>query len=145
MSICSNFKSSQTCCKKVTGTKHSELISSSLSVVQCWWKSLVITFWDVSGETRAGHAHDHQVLRLSCKCAIIWMGHHRNYECRWQYISTCTPMYVSFLSRSLVSTNDHLLRELDETRQRHQHEVHQMHWSYDNLKKTIDWLPNSTK
>lgn len=47
--------------------------------------------------------------------------------------------------RSLVSTNDHLLRELDETRQRHQHEVHQMHWSYDNLKKTIDWLPNSTK
>lgn len=45
--------------------------------------------------------------------------------------------------RSLVSTNDHLLRELDETRQRHQHEVHQMHWSYDNLKKTIDWLPNS--
>jgi len=47
--------------------------------------------------------------------------------------------------RSLVSTNDHLLRELDETRQRHQHEVHQMHWSYDNLKKTIDWLPNSAK
>lgn len=47
--------------------------------------------------------------------------------------------------RSLVSTNDHLLRELDEARQRHQHEVHQMHWSYDNLKKTIDWLPNSVK
>ncbi|CAH3039840.1 unnamed protein product [Porites evermanni] len=47
--------------------------------------------------------------------------------------------------RSLVSTNDHLLRELDEVRQRHQHEVHQMHWSYDNLKKTIDWIPNNTK
>ena len=49
------------------------------------------------------------------------------------------------LPRSLVSTNDHLLQELDEARQRHQHEVHQMHWSYDNLKKTIDWLPNSVK
>lgn len=47
--------------------------------------------------------------------------------------------------RSLVSTNDHLLRELDETRLRHQHEVNQMHWSYDNLKKTIEWLPNSAK
>ncbi|XP_068700637.1 centrosomal protein of 72 kDa-like isoform X2 [Montipora foliosa] len=47
--------------------------------------------------------------------------------------------------RSLVSTNDHLLRELDETRLRHQHEVNQMHWSYDNLKKTMEWLPNSAK
>ena len=27
----------------------------------------------------------------------------------------------------------------------HQHEVHQMHWSCDNLKKTIDWIPNNTK
>ncbi|KAK2556914.1 Centrosomal protein of 72 kDa [Acropora cervicornis] len=47
--------------------------------------------------------------------------------------------------RSLVSTNDHLLRELDDTRLRHQHEIHQMHWSYDNLKKTMDWLPNGSK
>ena len=72
----------------------------------------------------------------------------------WTFSCTLQPCYwyihtPSFLihvqSRSLVSTNDHLLRELDEVRQRHQHEVHQMHWSYDNLKKTIDWIPNNTK
>lgn len=39
--------------------------------------------------------------------------------------------------RSLVQTNDHLLKELDETRQRHQHEVEQLSWSYNQLKKTF--------
>lgn len=58
MSICSNFKSSQTCCKKVTGTKHSELNSlnpgacvwpvvccvvTSLGENQWSWKKLVMT------------------------------------------------------------------------------------------------------
>ncbi|XP_065065125.1 centrosomal protein of 72 kDa-like [Rhopilema esculentum] len=47
--------------------------------------------------------------------------------------------------RSLVVTNDHLLQELDETRQRHQQEVQQLHWSYEQLKKTADWLPRSVK
>ena len=50
---------------------------------------------------------------------------------------------VSTTHRSLVATNDHLLKELDETRQRHQHEVHQLHWSYDQLKRTVDWIPTS--
>ncbi|XP_048576940.1 centrosomal protein of 72 kDa isoform X2 [Nematostella vectensis] len=47
--------------------------------------------------------------------------------------------------KSLVATNDHLLRELDEVRQRHNQEVHQLHWSYDKLKNTMDWLPNASK
>ncbi|KAH3774706.1 hypothetical protein DPMN_176094 [Dreissena polymorpha] len=39
--------------------------------------------------------------------------------------------------KSLVQTNDHLLKELDETRERHQHEVNQLNWSYQQLKKTL--------
>ncbi|KAK2147885.1 hypothetical protein LSH36_531g01063 [Paralvinella palmiformis] len=39
--------------------------------------------------------------------------------------------------KSLVQTNDHLLRELEETRQRHAAEVKQLHWSYDQLKKHV--------
>jgi len=36
-----------------------------------------------------------------------------------------------------VQTNDHLLKELNETRDRHQHEVNQLNWSYNQLKKTL--------
>ncbi|WAR13325.1 CEP72-like protein, partial [Mya arenaria] len=39
--------------------------------------------------------------------------------------------------KSLVQTNDHLLKDLDETRERHQHEVTQLNWSYNQLKKTV--------
>ncbi|XP_045192927.2 centrosomal protein of 72 kDa-like [Mercenaria mercenaria] len=39
--------------------------------------------------------------------------------------------------KSLVQTNDHLLKELDESRQRHQHEVEQLNWSYNQLKKSM--------
>ncbi len=46
---------------------------------------------------------------------------------------------------SLVVTNDHLLQELDETRQRHQHEVQQLHWSFEQYKKTAEWLPRKAK
>ena len=52
---------------------------------------------------------------------------------------------ISDYPRSLVVTNDHLLHELDEAKQRHQHEVQQLHWSYEQLKKTADWMPRSTK
>ncbi|KAK7114531.1 centrosomal protein of 72 kDa-like isoform X2 [Littorina saxatilis] len=47
--------------------------------------------------------------------------------------------------KSLVQTNDHLLKEMDGERKRHRHEVEQMHWSYDQLKKTISYLPSSIK
>ncbi|KAI8519460.1 gamma-tubulin complex localization [Branchiostoma belcheri] len=40
--------------------------------------------------------------------------------------------------KSLVATNEHLLSELEQTRQRHQHEVEQLHWSYDQLKRTAE-------
>ncbi|XP_076470302.1 centrosomal protein of 72 kDa-like [Babylonia areolata] len=47
--------------------------------------------------------------------------------------------------KSLVQTNDHLLKEMEEERRRHRHEVEQMHWSYDQLKKTISYLPSTIK
>ena len=50
-----------------------------------------------------------------------------------------------FIFRSLVATNDHLLLELSEEKDRHQSEVNQLHWSYKQLKKSIDWIPNVEK
>ncbi|XP_032872446.1 centrosomal protein of 72 kDa isoform X3 [Amblyraja radiata] len=40
--------------------------------------------------------------------------------------------------RSLVCTNEHLLRELAEMRARHKADVDQLHWSYIQLKKSIE-------
>ena len=55
-------------------------------------------------------------------------------------------MIVLFLFyRSLVATNDHLLLELSQEKDRHQAEVNQLHWSYKQLKKSIDWLPKVEK
>ncbi|KAM9165347.1 centrosomal protein of 72 kDa isoform 4-T4 [Pangshura tecta] len=45
--------------------------------------------------------------------------------------------------RTLVSTNEHLLQEVAETRTRHRTEVEQLHWSYNQLKKTMDKHPPS--
>ncbi|KAJ7313751.1 hypothetical protein JRQ81_005413 [Phrynocephalus forsythii] len=45
--------------------------------------------------------------------------------------------------KTLVSTNERLLKELDEARLRHKSEVEQLHWNYDQLKKTTDTLPSS--
>jgi len=38
--------------------------------------------------------------------------------------------------KSLVETNDHLLRELQDARHKHQKEIEQMHWSYNQMKAT---------
>ncbi|XP_071959323.1 centrosomal protein of 72 kDa-like [Antedon mediterranea] len=43
--------------------------------------------------------------------------------------------------KSLVTTNDHLLQELNETKDRHSNEVKQLHWSYSELKRTMDIIP----
>ncbi|XP_078283457.1 centrosomal protein of 72 kDa [Rhinoraja longicauda] len=40
--------------------------------------------------------------------------------------------------RALVCTNEHLLRELNEMRIRHKADIDQLHWSYIQLKKSID-------
>ncbi|XP_019364687.1 PREDICTED: centrosomal protein of 72 kDa isoform X2 [Gavialis gangeticus] len=45
--------------------------------------------------------------------------------------------------RTLVSTNEHLLQELAEIRIQHKSEVEQLHWSYNQLKKTMDKFPHS--
>jgi len=42
--------------------------------------------------------------------------------------------------RSLVATNDHLLRELEDTKERHAQEMLQMNVNYDHLRKTIDFM-----
>ncbi|XP_020841322.1 centrosomal protein of 72 kDa isoform X1 [Phascolarctos cinereus] len=44
---------------------------------------------------------------------------------------------------SLICTNEHLLQELTQTRIRHKTEVEQLHWSYNELKKTMSQFPLS--
>ncbi|XP_053449811.1 centrosomal protein of 72 kDa isoform X2 [Nycticebus coucang] len=44
---------------------------------------------------------------------------------------------------SLVGTNEHLLQELSQARARHRAEVEQMHWSFQELKKTVALRPHS--
>ncbi|XP_069348969.1 centrosomal protein of 72 kDa [Eulemur rufifrons] len=44
---------------------------------------------------------------------------------------------------SLVSTNEHLLQELSQARARHRAEVEHMHWSYQELKKTMTLRPHN--
>lgn len=39
--------------------------------------------------------------------------------------------------RSLVTSNDHLLQELKESKRRHSEEIIQMNISYENLKKSF--------
>lgn len=57
----------------------------------------------------------------------------------------CCDVKWTHCCRSLVQTNDHLLREMEEERRRHRHEVEQMRWSYDQLKKTMSYLPSTIK
>ena len=45
--------------------------------------------------------------------------------------------------RSLVATNDHLLQELEETKQRHYQEVMQMNSNYEQLKKTVHLMQHA--
>ncbi|XP_061197164.1 centrosomal protein of 72 kDa-like [Saccostrea echinata] len=40
--------------------------------------------------------------------------------------------------KSLVNTNDHLLKEMEDTKRRHHNETQQMNWSYEQLKKSIN-------
>ena len=45
--------------------------------------------------------------------------------------------------QSLVATNEHLLQELAQSRQRHSQEVTQMKLNYDHLKKTVNLLQHA--
>ena len=56
---------------------------------------------------------------------------------------TPNELWSLLVFRSLVTTNDHLLKELEETKQRHMEEVKQLHWSYTQLRQTMDILPSS--
>ncbi|ESO82670.1 hypothetical protein LOTGIDRAFT_155686 [Lottia gigantea] len=45
---------------------------------------------------------------------------------------------------ALVQTNEHLLKELEDEQHRHRHEVEQLHWSYDQLKKSLSFSRDKT-
>lgn len=45
---------------------------------------------------------------------------------------------------SLVATNDHLLRELEETKLRHEQEVMQMSLNYEHLRRTVDFIQSTS-
>ncbi|XP_065915491.1 centrosomal protein of 72 kDa-like [Dysidea avara] len=45
--------------------------------------------------------------------------------------------------RSLVATNDHLLRELDETKRRHKLDIQQAHSNYEQLRQTVDLIQDT--
>ncbi|XP_029796981.1 centrosomal protein of 72 kDa [Suricata suricatta] len=45
---------------------------------------------------------------------------------------------------SLVGTNEHLLQELSQVRAQHKAEVEQLHWSYQELKKTLGLFPQGS-
>ncbi len=42
--------------------------------------------------------------------------------------------------RSLASTNEHLLQQLEDERFNHTKELEQLRWNYDELKRTADLL-----
>lgn len=52
-----------------------------------------------------------------------------------------SAVHLLFSSSSLVSTNEHLLQELGRTRAQHRAEVEQMHWSFQEFKKTTALFP----
>ena len=55
----------------------------------------------------------------------VWWCTQADYKC------------LPFLLRSLVATNDHLLQELEEAKQRHLLEISQMNTNYQQLRKTV--------
>ena len=52
---------------------------------------------------------------------------------------SCTTSLVCSC-RSLVATNDHLLQELEDTKEKHAQEMLQMNINYEHLRKTIDLM-----
>ncbi|XP_022335967.2 centrosomal protein of 72 kDa-like [Crassostrea virginica] len=46
--------------------------------------------------------------------------------------------------KSLVNSNDHLLKDLEDTKRRHQNEVQQMNWSYEQLKRSMNLSRDNT-
>ena len=52
--------------------------------------------------------------------------------------------FLHLFFRSLVNTNDHLLKDLEDTKRRHQNEVQQMNWSYEQLKRSMNLSRDNT-
>ena len=68
---------------------------------------------------------------------------HAKCQCRngfsiYLLVSTLSFCFVCVcMCRSLVATNDHLLQELEESKQRHGLEIAQLNSNYQQLRKTI--------
>lgn len=76
-----------------------------------------------------------------------WPGHGRDIcFCAGGLQPVCgswdTAVTLLSSSSSLVSTNEHLLQELSRARAQHRAEVEQMHWSFQELKKTTALTPH---
>lgn len=69
-----------------------------------------------------------------CANGQAWCGEGRAF---WGDSSRAGTSLPCVLHSSLVSTNEHLLRELGQARAQHRAEVEQLHWSYKELKKTM--------
>ena len=50
-----------------------------------------------------------------------------------------SSVYVA-VGLCMVATNDHLLRELEDTKEKHAQEIQQMNMNYEHLRKTIDLM-----
>lgn len=47
---------------------------------------------------------------------------------------------IFLVCRSLVATNDHLLKELEEAKRRHKLELQQSHSNYEQLRQTVNLI-----
>lgn len=101
------------------------------------WK--IMESWTSVGTAAARKTSRTRVWDPSC-CGFwvrLWeLGHSSR-------LSTERDSAVNLLlsSSSLVSTNEHLLQELSRTRAQHRAEVEQMHWSFQEFKKTTALFP----
>ena len=64
--------------------------------------------------------------------------HRAEMSSAWQLQELAAMLHESH--RALVSTNDHLLQELEETRERHVQEVMQMSANYEHIRKSVDLM-----
>nr|XP_039256428.1 centrosomal protein of 72 kDa-like isoform X2 [Styela clava] len=82
------------------------------------------------------HDNDHMMELERQKRSLVQQVANLKFQLKnYESLDDLTKM-LQESHKSLISTNDRLLGELDETRSRHQSEVEQLKWSYDQLRKT---------
>ncbi|XP_054847679.1 centrosomal protein of 72 kDa [Eublepharis macularius] len=96
-----------------------------------------------ASSTDAANAQQLQITKLQDQTQLL-TKENAGLKQRLQHFSKLQELtqMLQESHKTLVSTNERLLRELDEARSRHKVEVEELHWSYNQLKKTIDQLPS---